>query len=59
MKADQNYLGTIQNESGFIIYKVDQSLLSGSGFLMIEFASCLGDAEYVYLNNPTQVNAKS
>ncbi len=50
----QTYIGTLAHTSNYKIYQVDEVLLTKSGYLMIDFTPCVGDPEYVFIDNPNQ-----
>ena len=56
MLSRTTYIGTLEHSSSFKIYQVEESVLSRSGYLMIEFTPCIGDVEYKLIDNPNQPN---
>lgn len=54
MIEGQTYIGTLAHNSNYKIYQIDELLLAKIGYLMIDFTACLGDPEFVFIDNPNQ-----
>jgi hypothetical protein len=52
MVEGNTYIGNLQHLSSYKIYQVDDAVIAGSGFLMIEFTPCIGDTEFLIVENP-------
>jgi hypothetical protein len=54
MMEGQTYIGTLAHNSNYKIYQIDELLLAKTGYLMIDFTPCIGDPEFVFIDNPNQ-----
>lgn len=51
-------MGSIAQQSSFLLYKIDSTQLKRSGSLIVEFAECLGESQVKFLSNPDQTYSK-
>jgi len=52
MVEGNTYIGNLQHSNSYKIYQLDDAVLKKMGFLAIDFTPCIGDPEFLIVDNP-------